>query len=108
MSGVKRKQVDIDPKTARAISAALNDLRALTLKHDGRALSIVMLDHVGTMYGHLKVLGYETAESIEELFNSARDRAKASTAQPQVVLSTQDADGRVTATSTAPGSGRPS
>ncbi len=105
---VKRKQVDIDPKTALAISAALNDLRALTTKHDGRALAIVMLDHVGTLYGHLKMLGFETEASIEELFNSARDRAKASTAKPQVVLSTQGADGRVTATSTAPGSERPS
>jgi superfamily I DNA/RNA helicase len=85
---MKKLQVDIDPKTALDMSAAVNELRRAIPKHDARLMSLALLDRAAHLFSQLKAMNMETDSSIDGLFAAALTRAKTAPARaPQVTAS---------------------
>lgn len=50
------------------------DLNALTLKHDARALAAGCLSKAAYLYQQLRMLGHETPDSLQRIFQYGYDR----------------------------------
>ncbi len=51
-----------------AIKSAMFDLNALAAKHDGRALAAACMSKGSYLYQQLRMLGYETPETLTKIF----------------------------------------
>jgi hypothetical protein len=52
-----------------ALKSAMFDLNALCAKHDGRVLAAASLSKASYLYQQLRMLGYETPESLKAVFD---------------------------------------
>ncbi len=57
------------------LKAAMDDLNALAIKHDARALAVACISKGAYLYQQLRQMGYETPESLVEIFQFGCDRA---------------------------------
>lgn len=51
------------------------DLNALTLKHDARVLAAACMSKASYLYQQLRMLGLETPEALQKIFQYGYDRA---------------------------------
>ncbi len=70
-----RLKLAISDEQARMIESAMFDLNALTVKHDSRALAAACLSKAAYLYQQLRMLGHETPQSLEKIFNFGLNRA---------------------------------
>lgn len=62
---------------AKVMAAALAEVRAVQLKYDARLMWLLFLNRATLVGQQLKALGIETDESLDAMFKSALDQAKA-------------------------------
>ncbi len=65
----------ISDKQDDALKSAMFDLNALAAKHDGRVLAAACISKGAYLYQQLRMLGYETPESLKKIFDFGLDRA---------------------------------
>ena len=59
----------ISDKAGDALQSAMFDLNALAAKHDGRILAAACLSKGAYLYQQLRMMGYETPESLLKIFD---------------------------------------
>lgn len=62
--------------SARAMSAAIAEVRAIQNKHDARLMLMVFLDRAALFASNLKAAGLETDDSLKAMFDSALASSK--------------------------------